>query len=42
MSGQRIPLRPLSRVIEARQKGENPDYIERENLRQRHEAERDQ
>ena len=41
MSGQRIPLRPLSRVIEARQKGENPDYIERENLRQRHEAERD-
>ncbi|MBF9041054.1 penicillin-binding protein 2 [Rhodobacterales bacterium LSUCC0387] len=41
MSGQRIPLRPLSRVIEARKKGENPDYIERENLRQRHEAERD-
>lgn len=41
MSGQRVPLRPLSRVIEARQKGESPDYIERENLRQRHEAERD-
>lgn len=37
----RTPLRPLPRVIEARQKGENPDAIERENRRLRHEAERD-
>jgi cell division protein FtsI (penicillin-binding protein 3) len=37
----RTPLRPLARVIEARQKGENPDAIERENLRLRHEAARD-
>jgi cell division protein FtsI (penicillin-binding protein 3) len=37
----RTPLRPLARVIEARQKGENPDAIERENLRLRHEAQRD-
>jgi cell division protein FtsI (penicillin-binding protein 3) len=34
----RTPLRPLARIIEARQKGENPDAIERENLRLRHEA----
>jgi len=25
----RTPLRPLARVIEAREKGENPDAIER-------------
>ncbi len=37
----RIPLRPLTRILEARRKGENPDAIERENLRLRHEAERD-
>jgi cell division protein FtsI (penicillin-binding protein 3) len=37
----RTPLRPLARIIEARQKGENPDAIERENLRLRHEAQRD-
>ncbi len=37
----RTPLRPLARILEARQKGENPDIIERENLRQRHEAARD-
>lgn len=37
----RSPLRPLARIIEARQKGENPDAIERENLRLRHEATRD-
>jgi cell division protein FtsI (penicillin-binding protein 3) len=37
----RTPLRPLARVIEARQRGENPDAIERENLRLRHEAARD-
>ena len=33
----RVPLRPLARILEARAKGENPDLIERENLRQRHE-----
>jgi len=32
----RIPLRPLARILPAREKGENPDAIERENLRQRH------
>jgi cell division protein FtsI (penicillin-binding protein 3) len=37
----RTPLRPLARIIEARQNGENPDAIERENLRLRHEAQRD-
>ena len=33
----RTPLRPLARILSARQKGENPDTIERENLRLRHE-----
>ncbi|KAA2316244.1 penicillin-binding protein 2 [Pseudooceanicola sediminis] len=37
----RIPLRPLARILQAREKGENPDAIERENLRLRHEAMRD-
>ena len=37
----RPPLRPLTRILSARQKGENPDSIERENLRLRHEAIRD-
>lgn len=37
----RTPLRPLARVLEARQKGENPDAIERENTRIRHEQMRD-
>ncbi|MCA0043076.1 peptidoglycan D,D-transpeptidase FtsI family protein [Celeribacter litoreus] len=37
----RTPLRPLARVLEARAKGENPDVIERENLRLRHEEMRD-
>lgn len=37
----RTPLRPLARILSARAKGENPDVIERENLRQRHEALRD-
>jgi cell division protein FtsI (penicillin-binding protein 3) len=37
----RTPLRPLARILLARQQGENPDIIERENLRQRHEAMRD-
>lgn len=33
----RIPLRPLARILPARDKGENPDHIERENIRLRHE-----
>ncbi|PZX47723.1 cell division protein FtsI (penicillin-binding protein 3) [Cereibacter changlensis] len=37
----RTPLRPLARILEARAKGENPDSIERENLRLRHEEQRD-
>ncbi|WP_193139358.1 MULTISPECIES: peptidoglycan D,D-transpeptidase FtsI family protein [unclassified Meridianimarinicoccus] len=37
----RKPLRPLARVLEARDKGENPDLIERENLNQRNERLRD-
>ncbi|MES2843893.1 MAG: penicillin-binding protein 2 [Pseudomonadota bacterium] len=37
----RTPLRPLARILSARAKGENPDSIERENLRLRHEAIRD-
>lgn len=37
----RTPLRPLARILLARQKGENPDAIERENLRLRQEAMRD-
>ncbi len=37
----RTPLRPLARVLDARARGENPDAIERENLRLRHEASRD-
>ncbi|MEM6304141.1 MAG: penicillin-binding protein 2 [Pseudomonadota bacterium] len=37
----RTPLRPLARILEARNKGENPDAIERENKRIRHEQMRD-
>ncbi len=37
----RTPLRPLARILEARAKGENPDRIERENLRRRREEMRD-
>ncbi|WP_425039602.1 peptidoglycan D,D-transpeptidase FtsI family protein [Primorskyibacter sp. S187A] len=37
----RTPLRPLARILEARVKGENPDAIERENIRLRHEEMRD-
>ena len=37
----RTPLRPLARILSARQKGENPDAIERENLRLRHEEMRE-
>lgn len=38
---RRIALRPLARILDARQKGENPDAIERENLARRHEQARD-
>jgi cell division protein FtsI (penicillin-binding protein 3) len=37
----RTPLRPLARILEARSNGENPDAIERENVRIRHEQMRD-
>lgn len=37
----RTPLRPLARIIPAREKGEDPDLIEAENLRQRHTKTRD-
>lgn len=37
----RTPLRPLARILSARDRGENPDAIERENLRLRTEAARD-
>lgn len=33
----RTPLRPLARILEARARGENPDRIEAENIRVRHE-----
>jgi cell division protein FtsI (penicillin-binding protein 3) len=36
----RTPLRPLARVLSAREKGENPDHIERENIRLRAEEAR--
>ncbi len=34
----RTPLRPLARVLRARERGENPDAIEAENRARRHEA----
>jgi cell division protein FtsI (penicillin-binding protein 3) len=37
----RTPLRPLSRILPARERGENTDVIERENIRARHEAEKE-
>ncbi|PWE34066.1 cell division protein FtsI [Maritimibacter sp. 55A14] len=37
----RTPLRPLARILQARARGENPDAIERENIRIRHERMRD-
>jgi cell division protein FtsI (penicillin-binding protein 3) len=37
----RTPLRPLARILKARAAGENPDAIERENIRLRHEEMRD-
>ncbi|MEM9394744.1 MAG: penicillin-binding protein 2 [Pseudomonadota bacterium] len=38
----RTPLRPLARILHARQVGENPDLIERENIRRRHHVMRDE
>jgi len=32
----RLPLRPLARILRARDRGENPEEIARENLRLRH------
>jgi cell division protein FtsI (penicillin-binding protein 3) len=37
----RTPLRPLAHILSARAKGENPDSIERENIRLRQEQVRD-
>ncbi len=37
----RTPLRPLARILKARDQGENPDAIEAENKRLRHEEARD-
>lgn len=37
----RTPLRPLARILSARARGENPDVIERENIRLRLDATRD-
>ncbi|MGI3170766.1 peptidoglycan D,D-transpeptidase FtsI family protein [Pseudooceanicola sp. C21-150M6] len=37
----RIPLRPLARILPARDNGENTEAIEKENLRLRHEQMRD-
>ncbi|MEM9968930.1 MAG: penicillin-binding protein 2 [Pseudomonadota bacterium] len=38
----RIPLRPLARILKARERGENPQAIERDNKLQRHERMHDQ
>src|SRR5690554_3126549 len=37
----RTPLRPLARILRARERGENPDEIEAENRRLRHERMQD-
>jgi len=37
----RTPLRPLARILKAREQGQNPDAIEAENIRLRHEETRD-
>ncbi|MDC0736923.1 penicillin-binding protein 2 [Cognatishimia sp. SS12] len=37
----RKPLRPLATIMRARARGENPDAIEKENIRKRHEEMRD-
>jgi len=41
MSPPRRPLRPLARILRARDRGENPDLIERENRAARHDQIRD-
>jgi len=38
----RTPLRPLARILDARARGENPDLIERDNIRARGEAGREE
>jgi cell division protein FtsI (penicillin-binding protein 3) len=37
----RTPLRPLARILDVRARGGNPDSVEKENLRARHEVLRD-
>ncbi|MFQ3184411.1 MAG: cell division protein FtsI (penicillin-binding protein 3) [Alteromonas macleodii] len=37
----RTPLRPLARILQARDQGQNPNTIEADNIRLRHEDERD-
>ena len=37
----RTPLRPLAQILSARKNGQNPDAIEKENIRLRHEEMRD-
>jgi cell division protein FtsI (penicillin-binding protein 3) len=37
----RTPLRPLARILKAREQGQNPDSIEAENIRLRNESDRD-
>jgi cell division protein FtsI (penicillin-binding protein 3) len=37
----RTPLRPLARILSVRDRGGNPDLVEKENLRARHEVLRD-
>ena len=37
----RAPLRPLSQILPACERGENPDIIERKNIELRHETQRD-
>lgn len=37
----RVPLRPLPRILDARARGENPDFIEKENIRLRGEQMRE-
>ena len=37
----RTPLRPLARILKARETGENPDMIEAENRARRHAATQD-
>ena len=37
----RTPLRPLAQILLARQAGQNPDMIERDNLAKRHDIMRE-